>query len=438
AAAPEAAPVAAPSATVPATGSAKPVATMAEASGSAFAVPPEGRTRPLVAIVEDDPVFARILLDIAEERGFDGLVVPRGRELPSVIRHQAPDAISLDIQLPDVDGWTLVDRITTDREMRHLPVHLISVVDDEERLRGRGIEYSGKPVSRERLIEVFDALRQQATRRDRRLLLVRPRTDAAERVRAALAAIPGLTVDEVTPARAQAAMKGADALLIVAPVPSAPTSALLQSLVNGSDGLPVIAAFDTEPSAEDARLLARMRASVIEPVETGGTGALLDALAAALRLRWSDLPVDLRQTIAASPARDSVLAGQTVAVIDDDIRNIFSMTALLEDHDLKVVSAESGPDGLALLERTPDVAAVLVDIMMPGMDGYEMMRRIRADARLRDLPLIAVTAKAMAEDRERCFEAGASDYLSKPVEKEELIAVLRTWLKRRQPAGGGA
>ncbi|MRX49963.1 HAMP domain-containing protein [Paracoccus sp. S-4012] len=398
---------------------------------------PRNGDRPLVAIVEDDPVFAGILLDIATERGFDGMILGRGRELPSVIRHHHPDAVSLDIQLPDVDGWALVDRLTTDREMRHLPVHLISVVDDEERLRGHGIEYSGKPVSRDRLVEVFDALRAQALRREWRIVLVRSNARHAANIRPLLAEIEGLTIDEVTPARAAAALETpADAVLILGPGVDRALSAALTALGQRRDLPPVLAGLDAEPDQAAAELLASLRAEVVLRGETDAQPRLLDAVAGTLRLKWDRLPEALRAAITAARSRDDLLAGQHVAVIDDDIRNIFSMTALLEDHGIEVVSAESGKAGLELLDTEPDIAAVLVDIMMPEMDGYEVMRRIRADARFRDLPVIAVTAKAMTEDRERCFNAGASDYLSKPVEKEELIAVLRTWMKRRRPRNG--
>ncbi|SDK61866.1 HAMP domain-containing protein [Paracoccus chinensis] len=393
-------------------------------------------SRPLVAIVEDDPVFAGILQDIATERGFDGLIIARGRELPSVIRHQRPDAVSLDIQLPDVDGWALVDRITTDREMRHLPVHLISVVDDEERLRGRGIEYSGKPVSRERLIEVFDSLRVQATRRTWRVVMVRPSARVSAELRPLLDGIEGLALEEVTPAKAAAALQTpADAVMVVAATADKAVGELLAALAARKDAPPVVVGLDAAPGASAAGVISRLGAELVIRSETGGDGRLLDALVATLKLRWDGLPESLRAAITAVRCRDELLDGRRVAVIDDDIRNIFSMTALLEDHGIEVVSAESGAAGLALLDAQPDLAAVLVDIMMPEMDGYEVMQRIRADARFRELPLIAVTAKAMAEDRERCFNAGASDYLSKPVEKEELIAVLRTWIKRRKPRG---
>jgi CheY-like chemotaxis protein len=192
---------------------------------------------------------------------------------------------------------------------------------------------------------------------------------------------------------------------------------------------------DAAPDAAAAAALARAGAELVIRSDVGGDGRLLDALVVTLKLRWDTLPEPVRTAITAVRTRDELLDSQRVAVIDDDIRNIFSMTALLEDYGMDVVSAESGAAGLALLDGQPDLAAVLVDIMMPEMDGYEVIRRIRADGRFRNLPLIAVTAKAMAEDRERCFDAGASDYLSKPVEKEELIAVLRTWIKRRKPRG---
>lgn len=379
-------------------------------------------------------VFAGILEEIAAERGFDCIIVPRGRDLPAMVRSHAPDAITLDIQLPDMDGWTLLDRITSDREMRHLPVHLITVVDDEERLRGRGVDYSGKPVSRERLVEAFDALAARTRRAGRRLLLVRPRAQAVKDIRPLLAAMPSLVVQEETAARAAAALREpADGVLLVAPVLDDAAMRFLDELADGREVPPLVVAV-AEPPSEPARaLLDRLGARVLSFDQPNALGCLVDMLADALKLRWGDLPAELRQMGASVRAADGLLSEQAVLVIDDDIRNIFSMTALLEDHGIEVLSAESGPAGLALLEQRPDVAAVLVDIMMPGMDGYEVMARIRETPKLADLPLVAVTAKAMPEDRERCFRAGASDYLAKPVEQEDLIAVLRTWAKRRRP-----
>ncbi|MBV0890826.1 HAMP domain-containing protein [Paracoccus sp. Z118] len=400
---------------------------------------PRDPSRPLVAIVEDDPVFARILLDIADERGFDGVIVSRGRELPSVIRQQSPDAISLDIQLPDVDGWALVDRITTDRELRHVPVHLISVVDDEQQLRGRGIEYSGKPVSRERLIEVFDKLREQAARSSWTVTLVaEPGDPAATALRAMLERLAGIALTVVPPSgMAEALDRPANLLVVLAHSFDAPLAELLKTLTRAGDAPLALLSLAQAPGPAEHDLVLRSGADLVVADEPD-PALLMDRVAAGLRLRWDSLPADIRSAIGAARPRDEVLEGERVLVIDDDIRNIFSMTALLEDYGLQVLSAESGPEGLKLLEQNPDIAAALVDIMMPEMDGYEVIRRIRRSDQLRDLPVIAVTAKAMQEDRDRCFEAGASDYLSKPVDREDLISVLRTWTKRRRGTNGGS
>ncbi|WP_136651797.1 HAMP domain-containing protein [Paracoccus aeridis] len=435
-AAPETAVVAPHPADAPAPGR-EPQPVAAERTG-AQDIAPRDHSRPLVAIVEDDPVFARILMDIAAERGFDGVIVSRGRDLPHVIRSQSPDAISLDIQLPDVDGWALADRITTDRELRHVPVHLISVVDDEQLLRGRAIEYSGKPVSRERLVEVFDSLREQATRSNWEVTMIASSDDpVAAALKAMLDRLPGVTLTLVEPAGIAAALdRPAHLLVVLAPAVDEGIADLLRALGRSETPPLAILALNEAPGPAERDLLNRSRAEVIV-AEEADAGVLMDRLAAGLRLRWDALPADIRSAIGAGRSRDDVLDGERVLVIDDDIRNIFSMTALLEDYGLNVLSAESGPAGLDLLDQNPDIAAVLVDIMMPEMDGYEVIRRIRRSEKLRDVPAIAVTAKAMQEDRDKCFEAGASDYLSKPVDRDDLTSVLRTWVKRRRGGPGG-
>jgi signal transduction histidine kinase/DNA-binding response OmpR family regulator len=390
--------------------------------------------RPLIAIVEDDPVFARILLDIADEQGFEGLVVSCGRELPPLLREHRPDAISLDIQLPDIDGWALLDLVRQDRELRHLPIHVISVVDDEELLRRKnGIEYSGKPISREQLGEAFERLHRLATRRDRRVLLARSgRTRSPLEKHLKSVEFLGLEALPIREAARRAAAGGFDCIVVTARQAGPDLAKLVEAARSSAEtaDVPVIVALSEPAPDDDLAPLAEAGVRVFVADEAGD-GPLFDEVACALHLPTSVLPPEMVSVICGAPKRDALLDGRKIMIIDDDIRNIFSMTALLEEHQAVVVSAEDGRSGIQLLDREPDAAAVLVDIMMPGMDGYETIRRIRRSEKLRNLPLIAVTAKAMPEDREKCFEAGASDYLSKPVDKDELIAVLRTWMKRR-------
>ena len=193
---------------------------------------------------------------------------------------------------------------------------------------------------------------------------------------------------------------------------------------------PLIVELATLPKGEQAE---ELDDAVVVPAGEDAA-ALLEALVQALHLPAPALPAEMQEAAAAQRQNEAVLAGHKIAVIDDDLRNIFSVTALLESQGIEVIQAENGQEGVELLKRNPDVSAALIDIMMPGMDGYETIRRIRKSSHLRDLPLIAVTAKAMPEDREKCFEVGASDYLSKPVDNDELLAVLRTWMKRRGAA----
>ena len=389
--------------------------------------------RPLIMIVEDDPIFAQILGEIAEEQGFAHMVVVRGRDVMAAIRQYRPAALSLDIQLPDIDGWALLDMLKNDDSTQHLPIHVISVVEDQKRLRAHmgAVEYSGKPASREELEAVFSRLMDLIRSKKRSVLLVRfgKARSAGEDL---LAGLPDVDVSRETPRKAAAALASTryDAVVLAAPRITRDLTALLEALPgsNENDRTPLVVELGEEPDADQGELLSAAGAATF--VNAEDEAPVHDELVRALRLPIDTLPGEARDQVAAMRQREPALAGLKVAVIDDDVRNIFSLTALLEEQGMEVVQAENGHDGIELLKNHEDIFAALIDIMMPGMDGYETMRRIRKSKRFQDLPLIAITAKAMPEDREKCFEVGASDYLSKPVDNDELIAVLRTWLKR--------
>jgi len=414
-------------------------ASRAEPQPAGQAAPARKRDKPLVMIVEDDPIFARILEEIAGEQGFEGLVVSRGRDVRPAIRQHRPDALSLDIQLPDIDGWALLDLLKHDPELQHLPVHVISVVEDQRRLHTHmAVEYSAKPASKEDLSAAFAQLRDLSSRKKRRLLIARA-GKAQSQVESVLAEIEPLAVEtaQLRAAGDTLSKDGFDAILIVAAKATREVRALIETIRGGQPNASasIVVELEEEPSAEDAAALRELDAVIIP--RDAGEATALDELTRALHLSVDALPAAMRDAISDMRQVAPELKGRRIAVIDDDMRNIFSLTALLEQHEVEVLHAENGEKGIALLKENPDVAAALVDIMMPGMDGYEVMRRLRKTKALKELPLVAVTAKAMAEDREKCFEAGASDYLSKPVDNEELIAVLRTWIRRRNSSGAG-
>jgi signal transduction histidine kinase/CheY-like chemotaxis protein len=396
--------------------------------------PPEHRegSRPFALIVDADPVSAGIHLDIAQEQGFDGAVLKEGRAILGAVARYRPDVISLNLQLTDVDGWALLDMLTYHPSARHLPMHVISAVEDEPALRARfgaALYYSAKPVSRESLLDVFGTLRDVTGRTRRRLLVIKAVPGAIEET-AALDSIDNLKIVEASLRQAGRLLREQDfdCVLLAAANPTEPMSKFL-------DGLAKSGAVDRTP------MVIRIAGDVTEQFAAGvprgsiviagarPAGHCLDEITRTLHLPFAGLPDEVRREIESFRRHDPILRGRRIAIIDDDIRNIFSLTAVLEQHNVDVLYAENGREGIELVKANRDIDAVLIDIMMPELDGYEVMRQIRKLKRFAGLPLIAVTAKAMKEDRARCFEAGASDYLAKPLEIDELLSILRCALR---------
>ena len=312
-------------------------------------------------------------------------------------------------------------------------MHVISTAGDRARLRARfgAVHYSAKPVGRQDLLEVFGKLRALAGRSKHRLLLIKASPGNFEDT-AALRSIEAVEIIEATLRQSGRLLREQDfdcALLTAAN----PTEAVIKFL----DGLRKSGVAESMPFV--IRLAGEATEDLQASVPQGAVliagdrpaGHCLDEVTRALHLPFPDLPDQVRDQIESFRRHDPHLQGRRIAIIDDDIRNIFSLTAVLEQHKVDVLHAENGREGIELVKANRDLDAVLVDIMMPELDGYEVMRQIRKLKRFAGLPLIAVTAKAMKEDRLRCFEAGASDYLAKPLEVDELLSVLRTSLRPR-------
>ncbi|WP_238258867.1 response regulator, partial [Methylorubrum podarium] len=381
----------------------------------------------IVLIVEDDAMFASVLLELARERGFKGLIAQDGAGALSLAHRFKPHAITLDIGLPDMDGWALLDLLKNDPRTRHIPIHVISVNDEKKRgLRAGAFGFLEKPVEREGLLRALERSKEFITRPVRNLLLV----EDDENQRASITAL--LSEEDVkifgvgTASAALEALTGGrfDCAIIDLGLPDIGGSELIEQIRASQDGeeLPIIVYTGRELTAAEEQQL-RHTASTIILKDTRSSERLLDETALFLHRAINRVPVEEQILV---ERKDAVsLQGCRVILVDDDLRNIFSLTSALEQHGLDVLFAENGQDGIALLKSNPSVDAMLIDIMMPGMDGYETMRTIRAEAGFRSLPLIAVTAKAMKGDREKCLEAGASDYVSKPIDMDQLLAVLR-------------
>jgi len=388
----------------------------------------------VLLIVEDDITFARILVDLAHEHSLKALVALRGSSAMSLAREFRPGAITLDINLPDMAGWTILDRLKHDPATRHIPVHIIS--GDENRRRGLALgamTYLEKSVVNDSLAQAFAAIEHSAQRRLKKLLLIcadeRERETIAEKLGA-----PDLEILEAARAvegLAMARRQYVDGIVVHVDIDDLGPLPLMEEIQRQTaPQVPPMILFSTRPltGAEESDLAQLGRASVVRTVHSAER--LLDESVLLLHRNESDLMPEQSRILETLRETDPTLAGKTVLVVDDDVRNIFALTSLLEDHHLNVLHAENGRAGIEMLESTPNIDLVLMDIMMPEMDGYETMRAIRQLPRFRSLPLIALTAKAMKGDRAKCIEAGASDYITKPVDLEQLFSVLRVWITR--------
>jgi CheY-like chemotaxis protein/signal transduction histidine kinase len=388
----------------------------------------------VLLIVEDDPKFAAILVDLAREKGFKAIVAARGETGLDMARRYKPDAITLDIQLPGMHGLALLDRLKHDPTTRHIPVHIVSIVENLPRSRKMGaVTHLRKPVSRETVRDALGNLREFIERGVKRLLIIED--NAAQRT-SIVELIGGEDVEITAVASgeeglAELAAHSFDCIVVDLGLPDMSGFDLIEKIRSelGLEELPIVVYTARDLTAEESAKLGRLAEAVIVK-DLESVDRLLDETALFLHRVESNLPEERRAPWRNENGDDRLLAGREVLIVDDDIRNIFALTSLLEQHDMKVRYAESGPAGIELLEQNPSIELARVDIKMPGLDGYEVMRSIRGSIQHAKLPIIAVTAKAMKGDREKCIEAGASDYITKPIDTEQLLSLLRVWVRQ--------
>ena len=388
----------------------------------------------ILLIVEDDAHYARILYDLARDTGFKALVASSGSEALSLVREFQPVAVSLDVFLPDMLGWTVFNHMKLDPTTRHIPVQVLTLDEDRRHGLSRGaFAFLTKPISPENLESAFVKMKEYAAPRRKRLLVVED--DPAEQF--SIRELLGHDdIDiEIAPTGAAALQavqeKTFDCMVLDLRLPDMSGFEVLEQLSQrkGTSDLPIVVFTGRELSLEeDIRLHDLARSVVVKDVES--PERLLDETSLFLHRVISDLPLEKQKMLDRLHHSDDALVGKKVLVVDDDIRNIFALSSVLERRGMTVLSASTGREAIALLETTSDVAIVLMDIMMPEMDGYETMQVIRQNPAFRRLPIVALTAKAMKGDREKCLEAGASEYLAKPVNTEQLLSALRMWLHR--------
>ncbi|MFH1562892.1 MAG: response regulator [Nitrospirota bacterium] len=388
----------------------------------------------VLLIVEDDLRFANILLDMAHDKGFKAVITDRGEEAVNLAQKMKPAAITLDLRLPDIDGWTVLDRIKLDPSLMHIPVHIISIEEDQQYGLERGaFAYLTKPVTKESLEAAFTKIAEFTKPGQKKLLIV----EDNETEQLAIAALIGngdvLTKTVTTGKEALKALKSEpfDCVVLDLGLPDMTGAQVLEKIKKEPKlaDIPIIIYTGKEISkAEETELKRSARTVIVKGSHS--SERLLAETSLFLHRVTSKLPKEKRQIVEKIYKSEAALTGKKVLVVDDDVRNLFALTSLLESHNMVVLTAENGKDAIASLKKNPETDLVLMDIMMPEMDGYETMKEVRKLPRFKELPIIALTAKAMKGDREKCLEAGASDYITKPVNTEQLLSLMRVWLYR--------
>jgi CheY-like chemotaxis protein/signal transduction histidine kinase len=388
----------------------------------------------ILLIVEDDPHYARVLMDLARQKNFKVLMAMRGADALELAKQYQPTAISLDVFLPDMLGWTVLSQLKQNPLTRHIPVQIVTLDEDRQHGLSRGaFAFVTKPTTADGVHAALTRIKEYAQPRRKRLLVV----EDNDVERASITELLGSADIEILTSGtgADALMKlrsePCDCVVLDLRLPDMSGFEVLEHI--GADNnladLPVVVFTGRELTAEeDVKLHTMARSIVVKGVES--PERLLDETALFLHRVIGDLPVEKQKMLERLTSSDEDLLGKSVLLVDDDARNIFALSSVLERRGMHVLTANTGREAIELIESIPNIAIVLMDIMMPEMDGYETMVSIRGNPNFRRLPIVALTAKAMKGDREKCLEAGASDYLAKPVNTDQLLSALRMWLHR--------
>jgi CheY-like chemotaxis protein len=388
----------------------------------------------ILLIIEDDPGFARVLYDLAHELEFLGVVATTAADGLALARQGMASAIVLDIGLPDRSGLAVLDALKRDPGTRHVPVHVVSASDYTRTALEMGAAgYALKPVERERLIDAIKHLEAKFTQQLRRVLIVEDDPVQRDSTARLLAADDVETVAAGTTAEALAQLAATtfDCMVLDLALPDRSGLALLEDMVRGAqDGVPPVIIYTGRAlSPGEVHELERFSRSIIIK-GARSPERLLDEVTLFLHQVESKLPPEHQRMLRDARDREAGFEGRRVLIVEDDVRNLYALSSVLESRGAIVEIARNGCEALDHLRARPGVDLVLMDIMMPEMDGLEATRELRNDPRFARLPIIAITAKAMIDDREKCLAAGASDYIAKPLDVDKLLSLARVWLRR--------
>ncbi|WP_123040323.1 HAMP domain-containing protein [Cohnella candidum] len=385
-------------------------------------------------VIEDDQKFNEIILDLLRKKGIKTVISTGGEDALELAHRYEPAAITLDLHLGDTDGWLVLERFKNDIRVRHIPICVMTVDEDEIELLRKGVfDYFRKPVTNEELEQALDRLNGIADRTFRTVLVAAHGEEERKEISELLSdeELKIVAVDTGRKALNQLNAKEFDCVVLAPGLPDYNVVRFVREMQKNAKNkrVPVVIHARGKLSQEEENEWDELTKSAVVK-EARSNLQLLDETTLFLHRKAERLPAVTKEKLVKLHQSDAMIEYKKVLVVDDDIRNIFALTSILERHHMKVIPAENGYDAVSILETTPDIEIVLMDIMMPGMDGYETTRTIRRQARFKDLPILALTAKAMKGDRELCLEAGCSDYITKPVNSAQLLSMIRTWLDK--------
>ncbi|HKY92918.1 MAG TPA: response regulator, partial [Nevskiaceae bacterium] len=393
-----------------------------------------------ILVIEDDPPFAEILRNLAREYGFQCIVAHTAADGLAAAFAYAPNAVLLDLNLPDHSGLGVLDQLKRDPRTRHVPVHIASVADyAHEALELGAVGYALKPVNREELETAFRRLEQKITQGMRRVLVVEDDERQRDSIRELLGSDEVEIVGASSAGEALDRLKATtfDCIVMDLNLPDLSGYELLEKMAAENDvAFPPVIVYTGRALTRDEEMRLRRYSRSIIVKDARSPERLLDEVTLFLHQVESSLPADRQRMLKAARSREASLEGRTVLVVEDDVRNIFALSSILEPKGARVELARNGREAIEALERGGvrmtggTIDLVLMDIMMPEMDGFTAMREIRMRPEWKRLPIIALTAKAMKDDQEKCLAAGANDYIAKPLDVERLLSLVRVWMPK--------
>lgn len=395
--------------------------------------------RRILLVVEDDQTFAAILRDLAREMGFRSLVAGTAQDALNLAQQFMPSAIVLDVGLPDQSGLSVLDRLKRDVRTRHIPIHIVSGDDYTETALSLGaVGYMLKPVQREQLVEVLHKLEAKLTQGVRRVLIVEDNEVQREAVAKLITSHDVETVSAGTAAETLALLKDQtfDCMVLDLSLPDASGYSLLETISqDDTHSFPPVIVYTGRVLASDEEEKLRRYSKSIIIKGAKSPERLLDEVSLFLHQVVSELPDEQQKMIRKAHHRDALLEGRRILIVEDDVRNVYALTNILEPRGALIQIARNGQEALDALEKSiaddaSKIDLVLMDVMMPVMDGLTATRAIRKNPDWKKLPIITLTAKAMPDDQQRCINAGANDYMAKPLDVEKLLSLVRVWMPR--------